>query len=44
MLDTLLVQDWYEKDHSRVILVDIERGVAVQVAENMEAVGWMLNK
>ena len=37
-----LVQDWYEKDHSRVILVDIERGVVAQVAENVEAVGWML--
>ncbi len=39
-----LVQDWYEKNHSRVILVDIEKGIAAQIAENMEAVGWMLSE
>jgi len=42
--EQFLVQDWYEKDHRRVILVDISRNVAAQVAEDMEAVGWMLGK
>lgn len=37
----LLVQDWYAKDRSRVILVDITKGIAAQVAEDAEPVGWM---
>lgn len=37
-----LVVDWYEKSHRRVILVDIVDGFAVQIAEDMEPVGWML--
>jgi Tol biopolymer transport system component len=38
----LVVMDWYEKDHRRVILVDPARGFAAQIAEDMEPVGWML--
>jgi hypothetical protein len=36
-----VVTDWHEKDHRRVILVDIEKNVATQIAEDMEPVGWM---
>lgn len=38
----LVLYDWYEKDHSRVILVDLEHGYAAQIAEDMEPMGWML--
>jgi hypothetical protein len=37
-----VITDWYEKDHRRVILVDIEKNVATQIAEDMEPVGWMI--
>ncbi len=37
-----VITDWYEKDHRRVILVDIEKNIAVQIAEDMEPVGWMI--
>jgi hypothetical protein len=36
-----LVVDWYAEDHRRVILVDIERGIAAQVAKDMQPLGWM---
>ncbi len=39
-----LVTDWLDDWQSRVILVDITQGVAVQVAENVEAVGWMVKE
>jgi hypothetical protein len=38
----LIVRDESVKGYSRLILVDIERGIAVQVAENMELFGWMI--
>jgi hypothetical protein len=38
----LIVRDESVADTSRLILVDIERGIAVQVAENMELFGWMV--
>lgn len=38
-----LVVDWYQKNHNRIILVDIIRGFAAQVAEGMEPRGWMLS-
>ena len=38
----LVVMDWYEADHRRVILVDPARGLATQIAQDMEPVGWML--
>lgn len=37
-----VITDWYEKDHRRVILVDIEQNIATQIAEDMEPAGWML--
>ncbi len=37
-----VITDWYEKDHRRVILVDIEKNIATQIAEDMEPVGWMI--
>jgi hypothetical protein len=37
-----VITDWYEKDHRRVILVDIEKNSAVQIANDMEPVGWMV--
>lgn len=37
-----VITDWFEKDHRRVILVDIEKNVATQIAEDMEPVGWMI--
>lgn len=36
-----LIVDWYEKDHQRVILVDIVQKIAAQIADDMEPVGWM---
>ena len=39
-----LVTDWFDDWQSRVILVDITQGVAVQVAENVEVVGWMVKE
>ncbi len=38
-----LVVDWYEKEHQRVILVDIVHGYAAQIAQDMEPVGWMVS-
>jgi hypothetical protein len=38
----LIVRDESVADTSRLILVDIERGIAVQVAENMKLFGWMV--
>ena len=37
-----LVTDWYEKNHRRVILVDIKKNIATQIMEDMEPVGWMI--
>jgi len=37
-----VITDWREKDHRRVILVDIEKNIATQIAEDMEPVGWMV--
>jgi hypothetical protein len=37
-----VITDWYEKDHRRVILVDIEKNIATQIAEDVEPVGWMV--
>lgn len=37
-----IITDWYEKDHRRLILVDIEKNSAVQIADDMEPVGWMI--
>ena len=39
-----LVSDRDEAGHWRVILVDIEKNTAVQIATDMEAVGWMTNE
>ena len=38
----LIVVDWYEKDHRKVILVDPDQGFAAQIAADMEPAGWML--
>jgi WD40 repeat protein len=38
----LIVQDWYEKDHRRVILVNPGHSFAVPIVEDMEPAGWML--
>jgi hypothetical protein len=38
----LVVMDWYEADHRRVILVDPGQSYAAQIAQDMEPVGWML--
>ena len=38
-----MVVDEYEKDHRRVILVDIVQGFAAQIAEDMQPVGWMVS-
>lgn len=37
----LIVENYYEANTSRVILVDIVQNFAVQVAENLSPVGWM---
>jgi hypothetical protein len=37
----LLVQDWYAKDSDRLILVDIKKDLAAQLAEDVEPMGWM---
>jgi hypothetical protein len=37
-----VITDWYEK-HLRVILVDIKKNIAIQIAEDMEPVGWMVS-
>jgi Tol biopolymer transport system component len=39
-----LVMDWYAKDHSRVILIDIDKGTATQIAEDMQPVGWLVGE
>jgi hypothetical protein len=36
-----LVQDWYDTDHSGVILVDVDRGIAAKLAADMDPQGWM---
>jgi Tol biopolymer transport system component len=40
--DQIIIQNRYSEDHSRVILVDLAKGIAAQVAEDMEPVGWMV--
>jgi Tol biopolymer transport system component len=37
----LIVESRYAQDASRVILVDVVQGFAVQIAENMMPAGWM---
>ena len=39
-----LIVDWYEKDHRRVIMVDIAKGIAAEIAQDMEPMGWMTNE
>ncbi len=41
--DQLLVENRYIDDASRLILIDINKGFAVQIAENVEPVGWMVS-
>ncbi len=36
-----LLETWTWDDHRRVILIDIEKGIAAQIAENMWLSGWM---
>jgi WD40 repeat protein len=38
----LLIEDWYEGWTSRVIWVDLERGIAAELADDKEVAGWML--
>jgi hypothetical protein len=38
-----LIVDWYEKEHSRTILIDIDRGTATQIAKDVEPLAWMDN-
>jgi len=38
----LVIQNRYAEGKSRVILVDPEKGIAAQIAEDMEPVGWMM--
>lgn len=38
----LVVKDESVDNYNRLILVDIERGVAMQIAENMDPFGWMV--
>lgn len=38
----ILLRDWIDDFHSRIVLVDIEQGFAVQIAENVELLGWMV--
>jgi Tol biopolymer transport system component len=37
-----LIVDEYTEGHRRIILVDIVQGFAVQIAEDMEILGWMV--
>jgi len=37
----ILLDDQYSEDHMRVILVDLAKGTAFPIAEDMAAVGWM---
>ena len=37
-----LVTDWYDEGHQRIILIDIEKNIAAQIAEDMELIGWMV--
>ncbi len=38
-----LVTDQYDQDHRRVILVDITKDLAVDIAEDIDTLGWMVN-
>ena len=37
-----LLESWTWDDRRRVILIDVEKGIAAQIAENMGALGWMV--
>lgn len=37
----LIVENRYAENASRLILIDIKKGIAAQIAENMMPVGWM---
>jgi hypothetical protein len=39
----LIIENRYAENESRVVLVDIVQGFAVQLAENMRPVGWMIS-
>jgi hypothetical protein len=38
----LVVMEWYEADHRRVYLVDLDKGYAAPIAEDMEPAGWLM--
>lgn len=40
----VIVENRYTSDASRLILLDIQKEVAVQVGENMKPIGWMMDK
>lgn len=37
-----LIVDSYEKDHQRVLLIDVEKNVVFPIAEDVEPIGWMI--
>ncbi len=37
----LVIENRYAQDASRIVLLDLSQGTAVQIAENMMPVGWM---
>jgi len=39
----IVVENRQSEDHRRVILIDLEREIAVQIAEDMKPVGWMVS-
>jgi len=40
----LITQDWYAKDHRKVILVDLSKEYAVEIAEDVEPFAWLISK
>jgi hypothetical protein len=37
----IVIQDWYAEEHRKVILIDIARGYAAQIAEDVKPFAWL---
>jgi hypothetical protein len=37
----LIIQDWYTKDHRRMILIDLSNDFATEIAEDVEPFAWL---
>lgn len=39
----ILVENRYSKDHNKVVLIDIAKNIAIQIAQDARPIGWMIS-